>query len=67
MNTPTKHPQKYQQAFDFAAGQLRRLIETHPDYFPMYTTNGRWQHTGEAWTNWWRASSSTRCARWRRR
>ena len=52
MNTPTKHPQKYQQAFDFAAGQLRRLIETHPDYFPMYTTNGRWQHTGEAWTNW---------------
>lgn len=41
-----------QHVFAFAEGQLRRLIETHPDVFPMYTVNGRWQHTGEAWTNW---------------
>ncbi|MBN1218048.1 MAG: glycoside hydrolase family 88 protein [Anaerolineae bacterium] len=37
---------------DFAGKQLRRLIETYPDYFPMYTVNGKWQHEGEAWTNW---------------
>lgn len=37
---------------DFAARQLRHLIETYPDYFPMYTVNGKWKHSGEAWTNW---------------
>lgn len=36
----------------FAEEQLRRLIETEPDYFPMYTVNGKWRHGGEAWTNW---------------
>jgi len=39
-------------ALDFAGRQVRRLIETHPDYFPMYTQNGKWKHGGEAWTNW---------------
>jgi unsaturated chondroitin disaccharide hydrolase len=39
-------------AFDFAARQLHRLVETHPDRFPMYTVNGKWLHGGEAWTNW---------------
>ena len=43
---------KADHAFGFAARQLRRLIETHPDYFPMYTAHGRWKHGGEAWTNW---------------
>ncbi|MCI0478098.1 MAG: glycoside hydrolase family 88 protein [Anaerolineales bacterium] len=43
---------KINRAFDFAAKQLRHLIETHPDYFPMYTQNGKWKHGGEAWTNW---------------
>ena len=43
---------KCQTAFEFAAGQLRRLVEVHPDYFPMYTVNGQWKHGGEAWTNW---------------
>ncbi|MBM3127795.1 MAG: glucuronyl hydrolase [Chloroflexi bacterium] len=43
---------KINRAFDFAAQQLRRLIETQPDYFPMYTQNGKWKHGGEAWTNW---------------
>ncbi|MBK9168579.1 MAG: glycoside hydrolase family 88 protein [Bryobacterales bacterium] len=32
--------------------QLRRLIETHPDFYPMYTKYGRWKHDGEAWTHW---------------
>jgi unsaturated chondroitin disaccharide hydrolase len=44
--------QKCNATMDFAAKQLRHLIETHPDYFPMYTVNGKWQHSGEAWTNW---------------
>jgi unsaturated chondroitin disaccharide hydrolase len=37
---------------EFAARQLRHLVEVHPDYFPMYTSRGRWRHGGEAWTNW---------------
>ena len=43
---------KFQAVYDFAAKQLRYLIETYPDYFPMYTQQGKWKHTGEAWTNW---------------
>ena len=43
---------KLNVAYDFAAGQLRRLVETHPDQFPIYTTRGLWELTGEAWTNW---------------
>ena len=42
----------FETAFDFAQRQVRRLIETHPDYFPMYTQGGKWRHSGEAWTNW---------------
>lgn len=36
----------------FADVQLRRLIASRPDYFPIYTTEGRWAHSGERWTNW---------------
>jgi unsaturated chondroitin disaccharide hydrolase len=44
--------QRVHAAFDFAGTQLRHLIETYPDYFPMYTIGGKWKHGGEAWTNW---------------
>jgi unsaturated chondroitin disaccharide hydrolase len=37
---------------DFAGRQLKALIKNHPDFFPMYTQNGRWKHAHEAWTNW---------------
>jgi unsaturated chondroitin disaccharide hydrolase len=43
---------KCQNAFAFAERQLRHLVETYPDFFPMYTVNGKWKHQGEAWTNW---------------
>lgn len=43
---------RFNNAFTFAGQQVRRLIETHPDFFPMYTQNGAWKHGGEAWTNW---------------
>ena len=37
---------------EFAKGQLRKLIERHPDFYPMYTMQGHWKHSGEAWTHW---------------
>jgi unsaturated chondroitin disaccharide hydrolase len=43
---------RLEQAFDFAQLQVRNLVNAHPDYFPMYTENGKWKHSGEAWTNW---------------
>lgn len=43
---------KSRVAFDFAARQLDRLVQNHPDHFPMYTVNGKWMHSGESWTNW---------------
>ena len=39
-------------AVAFAQRQLRHLVATYPDYFPMYTVHGHWKHAGEAWTNW---------------
>ena len=42
----------FDEAFRFAKHQVRRLIEAHPDFYPMYTTNGRWKHEGPAWTHW---------------
>jgi unsaturated chondroitin disaccharide hydrolase len=38
--------------FPFAESQLHRLITTHPERFPMYTTRGKWDFRGETWTNW---------------
>ncbi|MFC1959263.1 glycoside hydrolase family 88 protein [Chloroflexota bacterium] len=43
---------KCRETFSFAEQQLRNLITKHPDYFPLYTTNGQWKHSGESWTNW---------------
>ena len=33
-----------ENALDFAQYQLRNLIEGQPDFFPMYTVNGKWRH-----------------------
>ncbi len=43
---------KYLAALDFAERQVAATIERTPDYFPIYTTNGRWFHEGELWTDW---------------
>jgi len=48
----TSHQDVYREAFDHARHQLRRLVETHPDFYPMYTMQGKWRHSGEAWTHW---------------
>jgi unsaturated chondroitin disaccharide hydrolase len=39
-------------AFRFAERQMRATIARDPDFFPMYTTHGRWKHKGESWTEW---------------
>ena len=43
---------RLERAFDFAARQVRATIERSPDYFPMYTVGGKWNHAGELWTDW---------------
>ena len=43
---------KLLEVFNFAQVQLKKLIKTYPDYFPVYTENGKWKHEGEPWTNW---------------
>jgi unsaturated chondroitin disaccharide hydrolase len=32
--------------------KVRGLVTSHPDYFPLYTENGKWKHGKETWTNW---------------
>ncbi|MFO0892174.1 MAG: glycoside hydrolase family 88 protein [Isosphaeraceae bacterium] len=43
---------RLRRAFDFAATQVRATVERYPDYFPIYTSGGRWYHSGELWTDW---------------
>jgi len=39
-------------ALQVAASKVDRLATDYPDYFPLYTDQGRWKHGKEAWTNW---------------
>ncbi|MBK8020029.1 MAG: glycoside hydrolase family 88 protein [Chloroflexi bacterium] len=43
---------KCERVFTFAEKQLRHLVTTHPDAFPMVTEAGKWKIGGESWTNW---------------
>lgn len=43
---------KLENAFSFAQKQVQGLIDRDPDFYPMYTQQGRWRHQGEAWTHW---------------
>ena len=61
-------------AFACAQDKVRTTIERYPDYFPMYTTGGKWDRTGEQWTDWcggffagmmWLFSERTGDAMWR--
>lgn len=42
----------FEDALAFAREQVKRLIERHPDYYPVYTKDGKWKHEGPAWTHW---------------
>ncbi len=46
------HAQKYARALEFAERQVAATIERTRDYFPIYTTDGKWFHEGELWTDW---------------
>lgn len=52
MQLTDRQRQQYGQALDFAAQQVAAAIDRTPDYFPIYTVNGRWFHEGELWTDW---------------
>ncbi|MDX2033483.1 MAG: glycoside hydrolase family 88 protein [Blastocatellia bacterium] len=42
-----------QEAFDFAQGQVRSLLEKYPaDYYPMYTVAGKFGQDRKRWTHW---------------
>ncbi len=67
---------RYETALDFAERQVAALVDRHPDYFPIYTTQGRWHHAGELWTDWtggflvgmmWQFHRRTGSAAWRAR
>jgi len=39
-------------ALTFAQKQILRLVEKQPDYYPMYTEDGVWNHDGPAYSHW---------------
>jgi unsaturated chondroitin disaccharide hydrolase len=43
---------RLEQAFEFAAQQVRATVMRDPGFFPIYTQEGRWRHPGESWTDW---------------
>lgn len=68
--------EKYGRALDFAQRQTAAVIEKLPDFFPIYTTDGRWRHDGELWTDWtggffagmmWKFFERTSDEHWRQR
>ncbi len=44
--------QLFQESFNFAQSQVKKLIATDPDFYPMYTEGGKWKHEGPTWTRW---------------
>ncbi|ROR96370.1 unsaturated chondroitin disaccharide hydrolase [Salana multivorans] len=38
---------------EFAANQVRRLVDTHPDAIPVHTRDGRWLIADDAWAPSW--------------
>jgi hypothetical protein len=48
----TENGELFEHAFQHAQKQVRKLIEKHPLFYPLYTQNGKWKHEGPAWTHW---------------
>jgi unsaturated chondroitin disaccharide hydrolase len=44
--------ERAETALRFAQRQVLALSTNHPDYFPLFTEGGTWQHGKESWTNW---------------
>lgn len=75
MTAPDRIAQ-YTSALEFAERQVGALVETHPDFFPIYTVDGKWHHGGELWTDWtggflagmmWQFHLRTGSSDWRQR
>ena len=41
-----------EHAFSFAQKQVHTLVEQDPDFYPLYTEQGKWRHSKPAWTRW---------------
>jgi unsaturated chondroitin disaccharide hydrolase len=63
----------YASALGFAERQVAATIQRRPDYFPIYTRQGKWFHEGPLWTDWtggflagmmWRFYRRTRDPAW---
>jgi unsaturated chondroitin disaccharide hydrolase len=39
-------------ALQFAQAQVRRLIQQYPEFYPLYTHQGKWNHDKRPWTCW---------------
>jgi unsaturated chondroitin disaccharide hydrolase len=44
--------QLLEEAMRFAHQQVRKIVDRSPDFYPMYTEDGRWKHDGETWSDW---------------
>jgi unsaturated chondroitin disaccharide hydrolase len=42
----------FEDALSFGQTQVKRLVEAYPEFYPMYTEDGKWQHEKPAWTHW---------------
>ena len=42
----------FQAAIALGKQKVENLIENHPDFYPLYTVDGRWKHEGPVWTHW---------------
>lgn len=45
-------PRCIDSVFALAQSRVRALIESNPDFSPLYTADGRWDHGGPSWTRW---------------
>ncbi|MEV0726256.1 glycoside hydrolase family 88 protein [Micromonospora purpureochromogenes] len=52
LEVPDGYAEGSKRAWSTAEDKVTALVRKHPDRFPLYTTGGRWQVEGEAWTNW---------------
>ncbi|MCC7176438.1 MAG: glycoside hydrolase family 88 protein [Bryobacterales bacterium] len=46
------HRELFESTIEFSESQVRRLVERHPGFYPLYTNQGRWRHDLPVWTHW---------------
>ncbi len=43
---------RLQRTFDLFAAKVGASIDRNGEFFPSYTSGGKWRHEGELWTDW---------------